>query len=257
MRLHPIGLPVLLAFGHVAAACATPQPLVRLHPDTPDVIWVAGRASVQQSQDGIRVATAFERQDGRTLALRLEVQNGTAARVEVDPRNITFSTCRTAITTSCKPSQRVIDPEQMLLVVDTAASRTAADAANEQVALGTLALLSAAGDVASAASGHPDRATGEGTAAAVGMMGDAAAAADTQEASLAVQRQVWSDQALRRNTLFPGQGIDGLVYIPIDPQAGFVWLQATVGGHTFPFHFAQVSTPIVVASPSQSASTNR
>jgi hypothetical protein len=255
MRAHRTSVLPLLVSGLIAAGCAIPQPLVRLNPDAAGVVWVAGRASVQQAQDGIRVAAAFEHQDGKMLALRLEVHNGTPARLEVDPTNITFSTCRTSITTTCRPSQRVIDPEQMLLAVDAAESRNAADAVNTQVALGTLALLSAAGDVAQAASGHGDQTTGEGTAAAVSMMDDAAAAADTQQASLAVQRQVWSDQALRRNTLFPGQGTDGLVYVPIDSQAGFVWVQAMIGGHTFPFHFAQVITPVVATPPAAHSPT--
>jgi hypothetical protein len=71
-----------------------------------------------------------------------------------------------------------------------------------------------------------------------------AAARDSAQASIAVQQQLWSDQALRRNTLFPGQGTTGLVYLPINNQAVYVWLQITVAGRLFPFHFAQVITPV-------------
>ena len=228
----------------LAVGCATPAPLVRLNPDAADIIWVGGRASVQKMDTGVHVAAAFEHQDGRALAVRVEIQNGTPDRLEVDPQGITFSVCRTSAVASCAPSQRVIDPEQMLAALDTAESRTAADAVNSQAFLGTLVLISAVGDVAAVASGHADRNTGAATVLAAGAMDDNSAAADSAQASIATQRQIWSNQALRRNSLFPGQGTSGLVYVPINLQAGFVWLQVTVGGRTFPFHFSQTVTQI-------------
>jgi hypothetical protein len=224
--------------------CATPAPLVRLNPDANDIIWVGGRASVQKEETGVRVAAAFEHQDGPTLALRVEIQNGTSDRLEVDPQGITFSVCRTLGVLSCRPSQTVIDPERMLAALDTEESRDTAATKNSQAFLGTMVLLSAVGDVATVASGHANASTGAGTALAASAMDDDAAAASSAQASIAVQRQVWSNQALRRNSLFPGQGTAGLVYIPINFQAGFVWLQVTVGGRTFPFHFAQTVTQI-------------
>ncbi len=224
--------------------CATPAPLVRLNPDSANVIWVGGRASMQQLQTGVQVAAAFEHQDGRALAVRVEVRNDSDDRLEVDPGNITYSVCRTVDVRSCAASQRVVDPEQMLAALDTAQSRNVAEAANSQAFLGTLVLLNAVGDVASVASGHANRNTGVGTAMAVDAMDSNANAADSAQTSIAVQRQVWSDQALRRNSLFPGQGTAGLVYLPINLQAGFVWLQITVAGRTFPFHFAQTVTRV-------------
>jgi hypothetical protein len=90
------------------------------------------------------------------------------------------------------------------------------------------------------------------------MEGDAAAR-NSAQASIAVQQQVWSDQALRLNTLFPGQGTSGLVYLPINDKAAYVWLQITVAGRLFPFHFAQVVTPVqpTWAASSQGAEENR
>ena len=80
------------------------------------------------------------------------------------------------------------------------------------------------------------------------MEGDAAAG-NSAQASLAAQQQIWSDQALRRNTLFPGQGTSGLVYLPINYQARYVWLQITVAGRLFPFHFVQVVTRVELPAP--------
>jgi len=228
--------------GLVAVGCATPLPLVRLNPDAPDIVWVGGRASVQKETTGVRVAAAFEHQDGSNLALRVEIENRTTDRLEVSPQEMTYSTCSGLQLASCAPSQRVIDPEQVLTALDVAQSRGVADAANSQALNGTLVLLSAVGDVASAAHGRPT--TGSGTLVAASAMESDAAARNSAQASIGVQQQIWSDQALRRNTLFPGQGTTGLVYLPINNQATYVWLQITVAGRLFPFHFAQASTPV-------------
>jgi hypothetical protein len=234
----------VLAFALIG--CATPAPLVRLSPKAADVIWVGGRASVQQEAGGVRVASAFEHQDGRMLGLRVEVENHTAGRLEVDPRDITFTTCVDETVASCAPTQRVIDPEQVLLRLDVDESREAAADANSQAFLGTMVLLSAVGDVASVASGHANASTGVNTAVTVSVMEGDRAARDSTQSTIAVRRQIWSDQALRRNTLYPGQGTDGLVYLPIDMKAGYVWLHASVAGSLFHFRFEQVVTQVAV-----------
>ena len=243
MQRSPFRVATVLSLGGlVVVGCATPMPLIRLNPDTPDVVWVGGRASVQKDTTGVRVAAAFEHQDGSNLALRVEIENRTTDRLEVSPQEITFSFCSALAVASCAPSQRVIDPEQVLTALAVAESRGVADASNSQAFYGTLVLLNAVGDVASAAHGRPT--TGSGTLIAASAMESAAAARNSAQASIAVQQQIWSDRALRRNTLFPGQGTSGLVYLPTNYQAGFVWLQVTVAGRLFPFHFAQVLTPV-------------
>ncbi len=238
----------LFVFAIALVGCATPAPLVRLTPKSADVIWVGGRASVQQETAGVRVASAFEHQDGRTLGLRVEIENHTAGRVEVDPGDITFTTCLDETVRSCAPTQRVIDPEQMLAGLDAAESRAVAENANSQTFLGTMVLLSAVGDVASIASGHANASTGVNTAVTASVMEGDRAAGDSTQSSIAVRRQIWSDQALRRNTLYPGQGTDGLVYLPIDLRAGYVWLHANVAGSLFHFRFEQVVTQVALPS---------
>jgi hypothetical protein len=57
--------------------------------------------------------------------------------------------------------------------------------------------------------------------------------------SMAARRETWANVALRRNTLFPTGGLAGLVYLPTDLGAKFVWVQLRAGGRTFPFCFAQ------------------
>ncbi len=231
------------------------MPLVRLNPDASDVVWVGGRASVQKDTTGVRVAAAFEHQDGPNLAVRVEIENGTTERLEVSPREMTFAVCSGLAPASCGPSQRVIDPEKVLTALAVAQSRGAAEASNSQAFYGTLVLLSAVGDVASAA--HGRRTSGTGTLVAASAMEEDAAARDSAQASIAVQQQLWSDQALRRNTLFPGQGTSGLVFLPINYQAGYVWLQITVAGRLFPFHFKEVVTPVELPQPQGAIGHNK
>jgi hypothetical protein len=254
MRLSILQATVLSLGCLLAVGCATPMPLVRLKPDAPDVVWVGGRASVQKDTTGVRVAAAFEHQDGSNLALRVEIENRTTDRLEVSPQEITYSVCSGLQAPSCAPSQRVIDPEQILTALAVAQSRNVADASNSQAFYGTLVLLNAVGDVASAAHGRP---AGSGTLVAASAMEGAAAAHDSTQASFAEQQQIWSDQALRRNSLFPGQGTSGLVYLPINYQAKYVWLQITVAGRLFPFHFAQVVTPVDRPQPAESIEHNQ
>lgn len=237
---------LFFVLANALVGCATPAPLVRLTPKSADVIWVGGRASVQQETAGVRVASAFEHQDGRLLGLRVEIENHTAGRLDVGPQDITFTTCVDETVRSCAPTQRVIDPEQVLAGLDAAQSREAAANANSQAFLGTMVLLSAVGDVASVASGHAKASTGVNTAVTVSVMESDRAARDSTQSTIAVRRQIWSDQALRRNTLYPGQGTDGLVYLPIDMKAGYVWLHTNVAGSLFHFRFEQVVTQVAV-----------
>ncbi len=253
MRLPPCTAISLLVIAVPLVGCATPAPLVRLNPKAADIIWVGGRASVRQENGGVRVATAFEHQDGPLLGLRLEIENASQARLEVDPKNVTFTKCRDETVGSCAPTQRVIDPEQALADLDVAQSRGMADAANTQALLGTLVLLNAVGDLSSAAHGHPS--SGLNTMAAADLMENGAAASNNTLATIAWRRQIWSNQALRRNTLDPGQGAAGLVYLPIDLRANYIWLHVRVAESLFQFRFEQVVTQ--TALPTTGAQARR
>jgi hypothetical protein len=239
-------LQILPAFVIAAATvgCATPAPLVRLHPKSADVMWVSGRATVIRAEAGIRVAVAFDHQDGPNLGLRVEVENGTEANLDVDPRDFTFTTCASLQPSTCAPTTRIIDPERVLQALDERQSRERADARNGQALLGTLVILSAVGDVATIASGRADRNTGAGTVAAAALMQSDATTRDSQLSSMAVQQAIWSNEALRRNTLFPGHGTAGRVYVPINLAAEIVWLHVQTGGRVFSFPFQQVVTQL-------------
>jgi hypothetical protein len=239
MRLSPSTLLCLSLIAATSAGCATPAPLVRLTPKSADVVWIGGRASVQETNNNIRVGTAFEHQDGPMLALRVEIENDTTARMEVGPEDFTFTDCLGEAVTSCLPTLAAFDPEKVLANLDVARARDVADASNAQALLGTLVILSAVGDLGSRHS------SGIRTAVAVDNLQGNAVAHDSAQASFGVQRQMWSDQALRRNTLDPGQGTSGLVFLPIDLRAGYVWFNVRLPGAVFQFPFKQVVTQIL------------
>ena len=244
-RMRLAGLLLLGSFLIATSlGCATPAPLVRLKPSAGEVVWVSGRATVARADAGIRVGVAFDRQDGPALGLRVEVENGTGANLDVDPREFTFTNCRDARPSSCSLTTRVIDPERVLLALDETQSRERAKTVNGQALLGTLVILNAVGDVATIASGRADQNTGAGTVAAGSMMQTAAIAGETRRLSLAHQQAIWSNEALRHNTLFPGSGTGGRVYVPIDLDAGVVWLHVRTGGRVFSFPFQQTVTQV-------------
>jgi hypothetical protein len=225
-------------------ACATPTPLVRLHPKAGEVVWVSGRASVARAEGGVRVAVAFDHQDGAALGLRVEVENLTEANLDVDPREFTYTVCRGPQPSSCAVTSRVVDPERVLLALDERQSRERANGANGQAMLGTLVILSAVTDAATIASGRADAHTGTSTVGAASLSRHRAILHETRLSSIAAQRAIWTNEALRRNTLFPGRGTAGRVYLPINLDAGIVWLHVRTGGQVFSFPFQQTVTDL-------------
>jgi len=250
-------IPALVFIAALLFGCATPAPIYRLDPRAADVIWVGGRASVQQERGGIRVATAFERQQGDSLALRVEIQNGTESRLEVGPQKIWHSPCSSPAVETCRSSETVVDPEAVLARIDEKQSIDRAAATNSQAALGTLVMLSAVTDVAAVASGHADSTTGLQTVSTANLMESDGAKRSGGLASLEQERQAWSNDALRRNTLFPGQGTSGIVFVPIFPDARFVWVQMRVGGQRFAFQFEQNVRTISVGGAAGSGLQSR
>jgi hypothetical protein len=234
----------------VAAGCATPAPVVRLEPRVAaQVIWWSGRAVLEQEQDGVRVAAAFEQQAGAGLGVRLEIENDTGAPFEVGPAGVTFMSCASADNATCSGSWNVVDPEKVLDGLDEQQSRAVADAANREALDTSLVLLSAVGEIGAAARGHDRGATGARTAALAGAAVADDARAGQSLTALADQREVWSNLVLRRSTLGPGRGVAGLVYLPVDPRAAYVWMHVRAGGRVFPFGFRLIVRQIVAPPP--------
>ena len=193
-----------IVFGLSLAACATPRPLIELVPAGGDVTWIAGRAVLSKQQSDVRVAVAFEHQHGDRLALRVEVANEGETELEVGPPNVSFVGCKGTTLESCGLAQRIVDPETQLRAIDEDSSRQVASASNDAAFYTSLLILGLAGGVASVATDTASSTTGLRTAALANSMENRAAAHHRAMASYASQRAMWSNAALRRNTVQPG-----------------------------------------------------
>jgi hypothetical protein len=224
-----------LALLIVAAAggCALPSPLVRLEPATRNVTWVSGRAAFQKETPVVRVATAFEQQLGNKLGFRVEIQNLRDEQLEVEPHRFSFTACHGETRESCQPTEPVIDPEQVLHIIDARASRQRAEASNAEARGTALILHSLAADVGD----YRGR-----THAAANRVDAQAIRYQNSQASLANSREMWANVALRRNTLLPGMGVAGDVFVPIDLKAKVVWLHVRGDGWKVSFPFYQSVT---------------
>jgi len=220
-----------------SVGCATALPVVRLAPRDANVTWVSGRAVTVRSEQGIRVAAAFERQAGRTMGFRVELQNDSDASLVVDPSEMQFTTCTSE--QECVSSQPVVDPEQVLVALDEARSEEEAHAANASTTGTVLVLLAATADIAEASSRH-DHHAGERTVMAGIDLKSSESNSRQRLAQLETETTAWSNSTLRRTTVAAGHGAAGLVYIPLDTKAHYVWLDVRVGGHDFWFPFQQL-----------------
>jgi hypothetical protein len=193
---------------------------------------------------GVVGAATFAHQREGFLAFRVEVKNESTDRVEVDPQTMRFVTCDSDA--HCTDKQVVVDPEANLVVFDEWRSRRQARFANAEYARSEPVLLGETATVRDVALEH--RHPGDSSLLA---MTDPEAAApappgeDAQVWSSADNgRPIWS-AALRRTTLLPGQAVGGNVYIPIAPEAKYVWLYVWTGGRGlwFPFEQAKIRRP--------------
>jgi len=219
--------------------CMAPPPVVSLHPISPGLLWVSGRAFMSVEHRDVRVAAAFEHQQRGNLGVRVEIQNLTAAPIEIKPQDVLFQRCDDESLLSCSVLTTVRDPEEMLAQLDAEQSRATAAGVNASVGLTPILLLSAVGDVATVAAGRTDGGAGLQTSAIANQMDNNTAKARQEAASIEGQRNLWANEALRRHTLLPGTATSGFVYIPIDPNAKIVDLVLRVDGRRFHFPFKQ------------------
>jgi hypothetical protein len=195
------------------------------------------------------MALAFEEADGQ-LAFRLEVRNTGPAPVEVDPARMRYVSC--VADKNCSSPRSIVNPEDMLVGLDQARERERASKANQEVAGAVFMMLDATAGIAATASGDhraADRAFRESDR--VEAETEAASARhDATISGLQAERVQWTTVALRRTTLFPGQAVAGMIYLPLDTRAVRVRVCARAGGEEAWFSFRQ---EVISAEPVQHA----
>jgi hypothetical protein len=223
-----------------------PAPVLRLTPQSKDVVWIGGTAVTSQQGKNARAAVAFVREQDNLLTFRVEIESLSDKPVLVDPARFYYLTCAQKgqpPARVCGNSRYVINPEQALLDLDLAHSRQTASAANDEAFFGAMLLLQATAAVAGATGGH-----GRGGAGVVmGVAGTAAALESSQlqrhhqVSAYELERSNWSTAALRKSTLFPGDRVAGLVFLEKEPAVSEVSLQIRAGDDVLPFGFDQIA----------------
>jgi len=247
-----VKLPFILCF--MAIGCATPSPVLRLSPQSKDVVWVGGTEAITRTGKTVRAAVAFAREQGNQIAFRVELENLTDTNVLLEPARFYAMTCArkgTPPTRTCGATRLVSDPERMLLALDMKRSRDKAGNANAEAFWGTMVLLDATLGVASAVGGH-----GRGTTSALVAMDLSANAMDSvstrdrlQATGYELERANWSAMALRKTTLFPGKRVAGLVLTERDESASEVWLHVRIGEDILVFPFNQTVHQVLFQQP--------
>jgi hypothetical protein len=232
---------VFVGVATAVAGCATLPPVYQLSPSAGEVTWSAGRPVVRRELDGVQVAVAFTEASAEKFGLHVQISNVGAERLEVSPKDVTFTACSGTVNASCAPDGSVIDPEAELARLDQHARDEKASAAATQGALTFLLVLNAVVDVGTIATGHADRSTGSGTAATADLMDSNAASHDHALGQMQTERDFWANTALRRSTVDPGQAVAGVVMVPIYPKARYLWLHVRVGPRQFSFRFEQAA----------------
>jgi hypothetical protein len=259
-RLAPMKRSLLLLAAGLSfstVACAFPAAVVRVEPESAEVVWRSGRGISEHEEPGLRLAAAYDHEDlalasHGLLAFRVEVQNTGATRLEVDPAEMTYTTCRSD--TDCLAERPVANPEDALSALDLAQTNEQAAATNAAGLGAALLLLDVTASVGAVASGKYHHANELAVSGAIaGSNAEARVAEHENNVSIIDSaRQSWAAVALRRTTLFPGQGLAGMVYVPVEEQSSHVWLRVRVAGRGTWFKYRQT----VIAPPASSASAS-
>jgi len=230
----------------LVAGCMMPAPVLRLAPQSKELVWIGGTAVTSQRGQGARAAVAFVREQGNHLAFRVEIESLSDKPILVDPARFYYVTCAQKgqpPTRMCSKSRYVTNPEQALLDLDVAESRRTAGAANDEAFFGAMMLLEATAVVAGATTRH-----GNGMTAPLIAAGETAASLRAAEqanfhqaSAYELERANWSTAALRKSTLFPGGRVAGLVFVEKDPSVSEVSLQIRAGADILPFGFDQTA----------------
>lgn len=237
-------LSLAVVVASLAAACASPQPLVRMVPLSENVLWARGVPALVKDGKAARVGVAFAREQEGLVGFHVEVENLGMTPMIVGPRNFYHAACAATPdgrSRTCRPSQWVMDPERVLLDLDVTHARKQAHLENRLAVTSVFILLDLGASIAAAAHGKHRAATVGlvSGAVAVNTAGDIVAEREHESATYESRRDRWENYALRKTTLMPGQRMAGLVYLERDTTAAAVSLHFTGGGDLLEFPFAQ------------------
>lgn len=237
---------ILALVALIALSGCSPRTIHRLDAPEADAetgVWNQGWHIRSANAPGLDAEAAYVRSLWEDHAMWVRVTNTSSETVTVDPAafaTVGFNTMdlfRTQPETGRRALAR--DPEAELLSVDRHASR--ADARGRT--LQGFALASAVVTTVAVVTDPPE--TEEEVVEVAFAYEDAALTAEEGQWTIeeaasrqAAGREYW-EEVLRRTTLYPGESVEGIVHLPIDPQARAVLFEVIAGDARVPFVYVQ------------------
>ena len=225
-------------------ACS-PAPVFRLAPDEKNTTFYYGAEYVQSDVDDILVSLAYYRHAGNMISFDVEIVNYSEESVRISPEKFyitAFNATPTHPDATALKQVNAIDPEEMLLAIDKKRSRENASEQTNMVLHATGEVLSLAGELASIGGDRSSEDREEARRDRIerrAIRADQRYQHDVEMHSLAVQRDSWEYDTLRKTDLLPDYHIRGLVYVPANPDARYFELIIPVDRTEHRFVFRQ------------------
>ena len=245
-RLVAMRSPLLLLVALLVLPACSPNPVYRLSASDADVsYWDAGRAYLFAQSDSVAVEVSYELTTQEGHVFDVGFSNRGDRSIVIDPAHIAAQMLSRS-SALMGGEVAAFDPEAVMLDLDLESSRREASNRTSRLVEGIGAGISlAAATVEVSAADEP----GEASEAVARYAVDETARVgrvileerdhELDQAAIAGNRNWWSDAALRRSTLQPGQAVRGWVLVPVDVRAGWVELLIPIGDETARFRFEQ------------------
>ncbi|NBB17894.1 hypothetical protein GVN20_00870 [Runella sp. CRIBMP] len=231
-------LNILLCASLVWLAGCTPS-FYHLRPASGDIAWIDGREVTRVEQNGVVLVASYEFEDPHHLVLDVEIKNRTTAPLLVDPNDFTYfpfeekgDTLRKKTNSPYSATYRATDPEQKIEQATLEIKRQKQRLVAASIFNGVMLVATIASDIHS--SNRNDRSWQQ---QANNRYNHAQAynfiiqkqIADVQLQKIRTdqlqhERANWQDMALRKTTLPVGESVRGLLFLPKDTRASYLWL---------------------------------
>lgn len=210
-----------------------------LRPASGDIAWIEGREVTRVEKNGVVLVASYEFEDPNHLVLDVEIKNRTAAPLLVDPNDFFYfpfeskgDTLRNKYNHFYASTYRAADPEQKIEQATLDIKRQKQRLIASSILNGVLLAATIASDIHS--SNRNDRSW-------VHRANNRYAHA--QAYNFIIQKQIadvhlqkarteqlqhergnWQEMALRKTTLPVGESVRGLLFLPKDSRASYLWL---------------------------------
>lgn len=210
----------------------------QLRPASGDVAWVDGREVTRTEQNGVVLVASYEFEDPSHLVLDVEIKNRTSAPLLVDPVDFSYypfdtksDTLRNKHNPLYASIYRATDPEKKIEQATLDIKRQKQRLVASSVFNGLLLIATIASDVHSSRNDRSwqQRANNRymhGQAYNI-IIQKQIADVHLQKArteQLKHERANWQEMALRKTTLPVGESVRGLLFLPKDTRASYLWL---------------------------------